>query len=193
MKRLLTAAVAGLIVLTAAACASRHADFEGMAVDESAPDFTLTDQDGRPFRLSSQRGSEVVLFFGYTHCPDVCPTTMANLAQALRGLPAQDRSRIHVAFVTVDENRDDPATLGRYVRLFNPKFYGLTGTTDQLEPVYRAYHVYHKKLAGTKAGGYLVAHGSVVYMIDPQGMLRVEHGWGDTYHSIAHDMKELLS
>lgn len=164
-----------------------------MVVSERAPDFSLMDQDGRPFHLGDQRGSEVVLFFGYTHCPDICPATLSQIAQAMRELTPEERSKIRVAFVTLDPDRDDPATLRRFVRIFDRSFYGLTGTQQQLDLVYRDYHVWHEKTAGTKATGYLVAHGTTVYFIDPRGVLKVEHGWGDTTDSIAHDMKELIS
>jgi protein SCO1/2 len=143
--------------------------------------------------LADQRGHEVVLFFGYTHCPDVCPATMAQLARVYRTLTPAQRERVRVAFVTVDPGRDNPPTLKRYMALFNPAFVGLTGTERQLDPVYDAYHVWHQKLAGTKASGYLVSHGSSVYLIDPNGDLRVLHDWQDPASAIAADVKELLA
>ena len=191
MRRLVALVVA--LVLTA--CAHRApVHLTGTAVGEKpAPDFTLTDQHGRPFHLGDQRGREVVLFFGYTHCPDICPATMAQLAHIYRALTPQQRSRVEVAFVTVDPDRDDPATLAKYVNLFNPAFVALTGTEQELDPVYSAYHVWHQKLRGTKASGYLVAHGGLVYIIDPNGALRVLHDWQDPAGAIASDMKALLT
>lgn len=192
MRKLLAFAAA----LTLAACA-RHAPehFTGTALTPvaPAPSFTLTDQNGRPFVLADQHGREVVLFFGYTHCPDVCPATMAQLARMMRLLTPEQRKRVTVAFVTVDPQRDDPRTLHRYVALFDPSFAGLTGTEKQLEPVYDAYHVWHQKLKGSAATGYLVAHGSAVYLIDPRGDLRVLHDWQDPAAAIASDVKELLT
>lgn len=172
---------------------SAQPHFDGTTVHKVAPTFTLTDQYGKQFNLTDQRGYEVVLFFGYTHCPDVCPATMATLAQAVNRLTPAERQRVRIAFVTVDPDRDGPAMLGRYVRLFNPSFYGLTGTERELDPVYRAYRVFHQKLPGTKATGYLVAHGSTIYLIDPRGDERVLHEWSDSVDAIAHDMKELVS
>jgi len=176
-----------------AGCAHSAQHFTGTALPaRPAPDFTLTDQNGRPFHLAGQHGREVVLFFGYTHCPDVCPATMAALAKVYHALKPAQRADVRVAFVTVDPQRDDPRTLKRYVALFDPAFVGLTGSDDALEPVYRAYHIYHQRLPGTRASGYLVAHSGSVYLIDPQGDLRVLHDWTDSVPSIASDVKELL-
>jgi protein SCO1/2 len=153
-----------------------------------APDFTLTDQSGNAFALSSERGHPVALFFGYAHCPDICPTTLAALAQAKRKLdPAE---RFAVVFVTVDPRRDTPAVLGRYLRLFDPSFIGLSGTDAQLEPVYAAYHVYHQDLPNQgSAAGYLVAHSSAVDFIGGDGRIRAVGDWSDTPDQLAADMK----
>ena len=158
-----------------------------------APDFTLTAGDGRAFWLDSERGKAVILFFGYTHCPDVCPTTLAQLRLVVKALPAAEQSRVAVLFVTVDPQRDDPATMQRFVRLFDPRFVGLTGSPDRLAPVLRAYHVFHQRLPGKTAAGYLVAHTGAVYLIDPDGDLRVMHSWQDPPHAIAADVHALLS
>jgi protein SCO1/2 len=158
-----------------------------------APDFTLTDQSGRPFRLSDLRGHAVALFFGYTHCPDVCPTTLAALARAKRKLGA-DGTRFDVVFVTVDPRRDTPAVVGKYVRLFDPSFIGLSGTEAQLAPVYAAYKVYHQVLpAHGSAAGYLVAHGSSVDFIGPHGRIRGSGDWSDTPSELAVKMKQAES
>jgi protein SCO1/2 len=118
---------------------------------------------------------------------------MAQLARVYRELTPAQRERVRVAFVTVDPERDNPATIKRYVSLFNPAFIGLTGTKGQLDPVYDAYHVWHQKVPGTKASGYLVSHGGSVYLIDPNGDLRVLHDWQDPASAIATDVKELLA
>ena len=172
---------------------SAPAGFAGTAVGTApAPDFRLTDQDGRPFRLSDQKGKEVVLFFGYTHCPDECPMTLAHLANIVRHMPPADRARVLVAFVTVDPQRDDPATLRRYVRGFYPSFVGLTGSPHDLEATERAYHVWAARLPASESGEYREAHGSSVYLIDPEGRLRVVHGWQDSSAALAADMQKLL-
>jgi protein SCO1/2 len=158
-----------------------------------APDFTLTDQDGHPYTLSAHRGHPIALFFGYAHCPDVCPTTLSALARAKRKL-APGSEPFDVVLVTVDPARDDPATLKRYVHLFDPAFAGLTGTEAQLDPVYAAYHVYHEIGSGKgSANGYIVAHSSAVQFISPGGRLRGTSDWSDSPDELAVLMKQAQS
>lgn len=193
MGRLRTALMALALAGTTLAGCARTPHFTGVTLrGKPAADFTLTDQHGTPFRLDAQRGRVVILFFGYTHCPDVCPATMAQLARVEHVLPAADRARVQVVFVTVDPDRDTPAVMKRYVSLFDPSFVGLTGTEAQLDPVFDAYHVWHQRIPGTKASGYLMAHSGSVYLIDPAGELRVLHDWTDPAPAIASDVKELL-
>jgi protein SCO1/2 len=153
-----------------------------------APDFTLTDQDGRPFTLSAQRGHPVVLFFGYTHCPDTCPTTLAHLARALRSPRAPQDAR--VAFVSVDPDRDSPTVLKRYVALFDPRFYGLTGSAKALDLVETAYHTWHERLPAKHGGDYEVAHGAAIYFIDRRGTLRGIGDWSDDTPALRSDLEK---
>ena len=158
-----------------------------------APDFALTDEHGHTFRLSDLRGRPVALFFGYTHCPDVCPTTLAALARAKRRLGA-DGDRFAVVFVTVDPRRDTAAVVGKYARLFDPSFIGLSGTEAQLAPIYAAYRVYHQELpAHGSTAGYLVAHSSTVDFIDPRGRIRAFGDWSDTPDELAAEVKQAES
>jgi protein SCO1 len=158
-----------------------------------AADFTLTDQDGAPYTLSAHRGHAIALFFGYAHCPDVCPTTLSALARAKRKL-GTGGAAFDVVLVTVDPARDDPATLKRYVRLFDPSFVGLTGTPAQLAPVYTAYHVYHEIGSGKgSANGYAVAHSSAVQFISPDGRLRGTGNWSDSPDELAALMQQARS
>jgi protein SCO1/2 len=158
-----------------------------------APDFTLTDQSGRLFHLSDLRGHVVALFFGYTHCPDVCPTTLAALARAKRKLGA-DGARFDVVFVTVDPQRDTAGVVGKYVRLFDPTFIGLTGTQAQLAPIYAAYKVYHQALpAHNSAVSYLVAHSSRVDFIGTYGRIRSFGDWGNTPDELAAEVRQAES
>ena len=178
-----------------AACSNLHAEnFQGTAVVpvQSAPDFTLADQNGSSWTLSAQHGKNVALFFGYTHCPDVCPATMARLARADDALGAKKNS-VEIAFVTVDPQRDTTAVLAKYVKLFgDEKIVGLTGAPGQLAPVLRSYHVWAQRIPGNgKPGGYDMAHSSAVYLIDADGNLRVVHNWDDTQAAFTHDFKEL--
>ena len=159
----------------------------------AAPDFTLTDQDGHSYTLSAHQGHPRAVFFGYAHCPDVCPTTLAALAAAKKKLGAAG-STIDVVLVTVDPKRDTPAVLKRYVHLFDPSFAGVTGTEAQLDPVYAAYHIQHE-IDATKgsANGYTVAHSSVVQFISPDGRLRGRGNFSDTPDELAGLMTQASS
>ena len=159
---------------------------------ENAPDFTLQAQGGERFTLSDQRGHPVVLFFGYTHCPDVCPTTLANLAHAVRARGLGDRVR--VAFVTVDPRRDTPSVLRRYVALFDPHFVGLTGSRAQLDTVFDDYHVWSKEVpSGGAAGEYFMSHSTTVYFIDRDGRLRGLGDWNDSPGALQRDLRTYFS
>jgi protein SCO1/2 len=192
--------IAGLLVaLVLAACSPSEkptptASFRGTPLSQPIPaaDFTLTDQHGQPFRLSEQRGKVVLLFFGYTSCPDVCPTTLSAWKRVHEEL-GDEAGRVRFVFVTVDPARDTPERLGLHVDLFNPDFVGLTGTPEELEAVYQAYGVHYEKVeAPESALGYLVNHTSSDYVIDPQGNWRLRHTFGTPPADIVHDVRMLL-
>lgn len=156
-----------------------------------AADFTLTAHDGKPFRLSDQTGKAIVLFFGYTSCPDVCPTTLYNFKKIRAQLTRQaDQTRF--VFITVDPERDTLERLGAYVTNFDPSFVGLTGTLNELEAVWKSYGVYRAKQTGGTALGYLVDHTSRIYLIDPRGNLRVTYTDDTHADDIARDIRHLL-
>jgi len=157
---------------------------------KGAPDFTLVDQRGKPFTLAHYRGRPIVLFFGYAHCPDVCPTILANLKRARESV-AHGRDSV-VALVTVDPRRDTAAERGRFVGEFDPEFFGLTGTDAQLDRVYRAYHVKIQKTVGD-SGGYLVAHTAFVYYIDREGRLSGFGTWDDPQPILDEDLGKIAS
>jgi protein SCO1/2 len=160
---------------------------------DRAPDFTLNGQNGRPFTLSEQRGRVVLLFFGYTHCPDVCPATMANLEHAIASLGPAGQS-VEVAFVTVDAARDTPAALGRYAALFGSNVVGLTGSPAALESVYAAYHVFHQDLPRRPGEStYYVAHTSAVYYIDRNGRMRGLGDWTESPAAIENRLRPLTA
>jgi protein SCO1/2 len=156
-----------------------------------APDFTLSDQNGRAFTLSHERGRPVVLFFGYTNCPDVCPTILANLERARKSIGPRG-SDVLVALITVDRARDTEAALGRFVAVFDPSFLGLTGTKAQLASVYRAYHVRYAKLPGS-AGDYLVSHTAFVYYIGRDGRVRGFGTWNDSEAILEESLKAIAA
>jgi protein SCO1/2 len=154
-------------------------------------DFALTGHDGKPRTLADFRGKVVVLFFGYTHCPDVCPATLAELAEAMRRL-GDDAARVQVVFVTVDPERDTPALLAQYVPAFNPTFLGLSGDTDATARMAKEFRVFYEKRAGSAPDAYTVDHSAGTYIYDPQGRLRVYVSYGQGPDVFVHDIRELL-
>ena len=148
-----------------------------------APDFTLPDAGGGAFRLSARRGHVVALVFGYTHCPDVCPTTLASLARAKRLLGST--VPVDIVFVTVDPQRDSTRVVGKFVGLFDANIVGLSGTPAALAPVYAAYHVYRAALPAQGSRGYLMAHSSQVDVIGVHGRIRTIADWDDSPQQFA--------
>lgn len=167
--------------------------YQGSVIEPALPanDFELTTQDGEPFRLIDQRGKPVLMFFGYTNCPDVCPTTLYEYSQIAEKL-GEDSDRVEFTFITVDPNRDTPEQLKTYVQGFNPAFIGLTGTEEQLEPVYDAYGVYHEIQDSDSAAGYLVDHTARIYVLDTEGQLRLTFPFGMDVNAMTDDIRYLL-
>jgi protein SCO1/2 len=174
---------------------AKPASFRGTTYAEPYPpasDFVLTKADGTSFQASEMRGKVVLLFFGYTSCPDVCPTTMAELNQALAQLSDEDADKVQMVFVTVDPDRDTPERTQEYVDHFNPKFIGLSGTEAELTKVWSDYGVYREIVEGVSAAGYSVDHTARVTMIDEQGNLRVSFGFETPVEDIVHDLKMIF-
>lgn len=170
-------AAALLAALTAAGCASpAHGPIVGTALSAPAPDFTLTDAQGAPWTLAQQHGKTVVLDFGYTHCDDTCPATIAKIAQALRDAHVDPKAAT-IAFVTLDPARDTPPVLAAYERRFDgAPMVGLTGTAAQIRAVTHAYHIWSQRIPGMHGGmGYDIAHSTFFYIIDGNGRERVLH------------------
>jgi len=161
---------------------------------QPAPDFTLTDQQGRPFRLADQQGSVVVLYFGYTNCPDVCPLTTGLLANASKQL-GDSVGSVRFVFVTADPARDTAARLGEFLGRFSwapgAAYYGLSGSEPALTPIWNAYNVGVAKGPITD-GNYAVNHSARVWLIDRQGQLRLYHLLGATADSFVNDIRWLL-
>ncbi|MGD8586065.1 MAG: SCO family protein [Chloroflexota bacterium] len=159
---------------------------------ESVSDFSLTAHDGETARLSDFRGQIAVLYFGYTYCPDVCPTTLATLANALDDLKAADRDQVQVLMVTVDPDRDSPGVLADYLAHFDPTFIGLTGTAGELAQAAEALGIYYEKGEGSVASGYLVDHTATVSVLDKEGRLRLLFPFGTPAEDIAADLQHLI-
>jgi protein SCO1/2 len=137
-------------------------------VDVGGP-FTLTDQDGKKRSLSDFRGRYVLIYFGYSFCPDVCPTTLGVMAQALDQMGVEAK-RIVPVFITIDPERDTPDVLKKYMAAFGPNFVGLTGSVGEIAAVEKQYRVYAKK-SPIQGGGYGMDHSSVMYLMGPDGRL----------------------
>jgi protein SCO1/2 len=183
----------GIVCLLAGGPAST-AEFRGALPTPVKPaaDFALTSQDGREFRLSRERGKVVALWFGYTFCPDVCPTTLAELTQARERL-GNDGQRFRILFVTVDPARDTPARLREYSNAFGGGFTALTGPADQLAQIRKAYGVVaEKRVVADTSATYLIDHSAFVYIVDPAGQLRVMFPFGMAIDDMVHDIKLLL-
>ncbi len=156
-----------------------------------APSISLEDQNGKPFKLEEYRGKVVLVFFGYTFCPDICPATMAELRAARQQLSAQQAARVQVVLITVDPQRDSPAKIQEYAAGFDPSFIGLSGTEARLSTVWKSYGVY-REVQPSANGGYTLAHTSRVYVIYPDGTLGMSFPFGTNPDYVAIDLKRIL-
>ncbi len=155
-------------------------------------DFNLIDHTGQRRSLVDFHGKAVAIFFGYTHCPDVCPTTLGEMAQTLKQL-GKDADKVQVLFVTLDPARDTPALLAQYVPSFHPSFLGLTGTEDEVALVAKSFKVFYQKQASASKMGYTLDHSANTFLFDPQGRLRLMYGFGRGVAPMVHDIKQLLA
>lgn len=158
----------------------------------TAPEIALNDPQGQPWRLGEQGGKITLLFFGFTNCPDVCPTALADIAAARKQLGG-DAERVQAALITVDPERDTPAVLGRYVTRFDSTFVGLHGSQSELEPILKSYGVYAaKRELPNSALGYTMDHTGSIYVIDQQGRWRAMLDHGTPVSDIVNDLRYLL-
>jgi protein SCO1/2 len=149
----------------------------------------LTDHTGKPRRLEDFRGKAVVLFFGFTHCPDICPTTLADISQAIKAL-GPDAERVQVLMVSVDPERDTPEALAKYVTAFDPRFLGLRGDLPATQKVAKEFKIYFEKRK--QGASYTVDHSAQSYVIDPQGRLRLLVRHERIAQDLGDDLKTLL-
>lgn len=182
-----------LLALLVTAC-SQPAHFNATDLTGSTigTDFSLSDQTGKPRRLSDFKGKVAIVFFGYTQCPDVCPTTLSTLREVMTQLGPQ-AERVQVLFVTLDPQRDTPALLAQYVPSFHPAFLALRGDDAATRATAQAFKVFYKKQPGSAPGAYSIDHSTGSYVYDPQGRLRLYVKYGDTAEHITGDLKQLLA
>ena len=157
-----------------------------------AADFTLTAHTGKPVRLSDFQGKLVLLYFGYTYCPGICPTTLAEVAQALQTLGPQEAEKIQLLMISVDPARDTPHRLAEYLTYFNPTFLGLTGTPDEIATVAASYGIYYRKYEEAATNSYMVDHTSMVIVVDEKGIVRLLFPFGTPAQAMADDLAALL-
>lgn len=182
-----------LLLAMAVACGPAPPEFYGtlLPTTEPADDFTLTDQHGEPFRLADHRGKVVLLFFGYAHCPDVCPVTLSSWSRVEEALGGEED--VEFVFVTVDPERDTPELLREHLAIFSDDFYGLTGTMEEVEPVYESYGIFRRKVSfSSSAMGYVVDHPTLMMALDREGKLRLTIPFDADPDEIVHDVRRLL-
>ena len=192
-RRLVAVWAAALFALSACQPAPQPPGFQATDITGAAfaRDFRLTDHNGRVRTLADFRGKVVAIFFGYTHCPDVCPTTLSDFAAALKLLGVQ-AGRVQVIFVTLDPQRDTPAILKQFVPAFNPDFLGMYTDDETLKRLAKEYKVVYQKTSVKAADDYLIDHSAGTYIYDPAGRLRLLMPYGSSPDAIAHDLKVLL-
>jgi protein SCO1/2 len=190
---LATIALPALAALGACGKSAPATVFESVDITgaDYAKDFQLTDHDGKRRSLADFKGKAVVVFFGFTQCPDVCPTTMARLAEVKQRLGA-DGDRLQVVFVSVDPERDTPAILKAYMGNFDPGFLALRPTPEELPAVAKSFKIYYKKVEGSAPDSYTMDHSAGDYIYDPQGRLRLYSRQGTSAESMAKDIGALL-
>lgn len=188
------AALALLVACDRAPGGGQALQFKGVDITgaEYGRQLALPDQDGKPRTLADFKGKVTVVFFGYTQCPDVCPTTMAELAQVKKALGA-DGERIQGVFVTVDPERDTPQLLKAYVQGFDPSFVALRGTPEQTQAAAKEFKVFYAKVPGKTEGAYTMDHTAGSYVFDAHGRLRLFVRYGGPTEALAADLKTLLN
>ncbi len=191
-RRLLASLAAAALSGTLASCGDAGPTFRGSDISGThlGQGLNLTGTDGKPHSLQSFVGKVTLVFFGFTQCPDVCPTTLAELAQVLRLLGDQ-ASRVQIVMITVDPERDTPEVLSAYVSSFDPRFLGLTGTPEQVKQAAGAFRAFYAKVTQAN-GGYTMDHTASFYLLDAKGDARVLLTNNSGAAAIAHDIQALL-
>jgi len=183
--------LAVLAALVLAACSKPGFNNVDITGANYASEFSLTDHTGAPRTLADYRGKVVVVFFGYTQCPDVCPTTMLELAQVKKELgPAGER--VQGIFITIDPERDTPEVLKAYVGNFSPDFVALRGSPDETMATAKAFKVFYAKVPGQTAGSYTMDHTAGSYVFDATGKVRLFTRYGTGSDSLKSDLQQLL-
>jgi protein SCO1/2 len=183
-----------LFTLVVAACGVPQSEFKN--TDITGADFgrtlALTDHNGKPRTLAEFNGKVVAVFFGFTQCPDACPTTLATL-RAVKDKLGADGDKLQVLFVTVDPERDTAPLLGKYVTTFDPSFLGLSGDAEATSRVAKEFKVFYQKVPGKTPETYSIDHTATTYLYDPRGRLRLFVRYGEGVEPIVADVQRLLA
>lgn len=197
-KKITIVGVSALLVVAIALLINvifvQPASFRGTAYDEPfpvAPDFTLTDAKGQPVTLSENGGKITLLFFGYTFCPDICPTTLSELKLTMEKL-GKNAENVRVIFISVDPGRDTSEYMQKYVERFNSSFTGLSGTEEELTPIWEQYGIFREVVKRTSETNYIINHTARVFLVDTNGNLRLSFGFQTPPEDIAHDIEIIL-
>jgi protein SCO1 len=174
-------------------CAEKKAEFRSVDITgaDYAKDFALPDVNGQTKTLADFKGKAVVLFFGFAQCPDVCPTTMAEIAAVKKSL-GKEGEKVTAVFITVDPERDTPQVLKAYMESFDPTFTALRGTPEQTVALAKYFKIYYKKVDGKTPTSYTIDHTAASFVYDPQGKLRLYTRYGMGAQALAEDLKILL-
>ena len=186
--------LAGAAALALSACGETKVPFTGIDITgaDYATGFSLTDHNGQPRTLADFKGKAVVIFFGFTQCPDVCPTSMTEMAQAKQLLGA-DGDRLQGLFISIDPERDTPEIMKAYMAAFDPTFLALYAKPEELPEVAKSFKIYYKKVVGSSPETYTMDHSAGSYVYDPQGRVRLYHRYGTGAQALADDLKKLLA
>lgn len=184
--------VAGLFVLSG--CSDKPAAFRSIDITgaDYADGFSLTDHNGQPRTLADFKGKAVAVFFGFTQCPDVCPTSLSEMAQ-VRKLLGADGDRFQALFVSVDPERDTPEVMKAYMAAFDPTFLALYAKADELPELAKRFKIFYKKVPGKTPGSYTMDHSAGSYIFDPEGKVRLYFRYGSGAQAMADDVKLLLA
>lgn len=192
-RRILCLSIAAAFSGTLAACGKKEIVFKGSDITGTklGREMAMQDSTGTTRTLDDYKGKVVVVFFGFTQCPDVCPTAMAQLAQSME-LLGDEAKKVQVLMVSVDPARDTPEVLGDYVKAFSPAFVGLTGTPEQLSRTAKSFKAFYAKSPGATPGQYSMDHASSFYILDKEGEARVLVSGNASAQDIAADIRQLV-
>jgi protein SCO1 len=192
-RRMAALLAAGSLALSLTACGGKSENWQLENVSGHLPDlsFSLTSDSGKPMNAGDLKGKVAIVYFGYTHCPDICPETMAKLSQAI-GKSGAGADDMRIIFISVDPARDTPQSMHAYVDAFDAKHaIGLTGSPAEIESIAKRYRVAYQADKPEGGGGYEVAHSSGIYIFDREGKARLLANGNDTVDQLAHDLQQL--